>query len=898
MPRLGYYRPSESAPPSQILLTITSPNTFEAKGGEVLFLSALIKNDTPATYTDNLSIQLPSDWTGITPQTDPFTLLPGDSTLQFFGVKVPSQVKAGTYRLFLTLENEPSSGQEIMVTIQPLIELRAEVIDQAEYYALREPIELTLYCVNQGNAPLKFRLEAETDPECDVFMCEDHYMIQSQESLKIPFQVNSRFKENEDKQFVYVKIVNDETNDLLYQLAVTLNLSSYQLEDRDPMVRIPAYVSFIALGGDDEQLVALEMAGGGIIDAERERYIEYCLRLPSASRNVLYSIDQRLYLGLSEPDWDLTLGDTVYSLTPLTQRFRYGRGGGFDMKKGKWLLGAHYTQNTFDNDYNPKEVGAYVEFNPDPSVNISGNYLHKNLEDIPISNLMTFATNAELFPDVTFELEAGKNFCKEGACQNNFAIRSEVRGRCFKDVWFDIEKIYAGSQFYGYYNDMNVLAAGLDFPLFQRMRANLSYTHLNQHFNDFYEENEINEMNVSPWQNVLNANLLYNFACGINLTCNELLLRAKDQGLCPQYNFFQQWTGVNLSLFNNGYIYNASIALGTQKDYLTHTKSSLLKRYYVYLGKDFSENAFASLFYEGGNIDYYDAKPWRTAYGGTLRYRFQSPSWLELYLQKVSHSSREYELSQASLNFHHTFQNRHEFDLSAQYFYHHKHFPNNQQCVIAYTIPFGMPLMKKQDRGELKGTVFDLWNQCPIPHAVIRVNGYQTTSDHEGRYAFSSLPTGEQSLYANSLPQHLITEEVSTPKIAIMGAKTSEYTIYATPSCGLQGNITLYDFEDPFAFNSESSSQLVETQRMQGVRLTIDRDNGKEIYTCLTDKTGGFYFPKLRPGSWRVYVDSSYVPKLHYLSMNDFILDIDPGENKEVHLKILPESRLLRRLTE
>ena len=147
------------------------------------------------------------------------------------------------------------------------------------------------------------------------------------------------------------------------------------------------------------------------------------------------------------------------------------------------------------------------------------------------------------------------------------------------------------------------------------------------------------------------------------------------------------------------------------------------------------------------------------------------------------------------------------------------------------------------------------------------------------------------------LPDHLIEQDHKPVNVNVQAGQKNQVTIPVIPCCSISGNIILYEFEDIFALMmSDEPATLQEKCGVAGLRIIISRDNEKEIYTDLTDTHGCFYFPRLRPGKWLVSVDTEYLPDLHYINMNHLILEIQPGEDKEMTLEIFPEEKTFHKM--
>lgn len=870
-------------PPEPIDWLTIGDDKVDASPDEMIFLSIVVQNPLEESWKGKFKLTPPSGWHLAQFAEEEICLKAGESSLQLVGLKAPSNAMAGNFVVKAEVIGEVSSRQEILVRIKPVIEFSARIEADGS--------QGELICENNSNVAIAIQIKTTTDPICPLNLEQDNLTIPPYDSVRIPFNLDRGYLEDEEKQFILFKIFRDGCPAPLCQVPYCYDLIIPICSDDDPFIRIPSRLRTGVLGENHKTVGVIEVSGRGIIDEERRREIDYCVRLPTDYKNVIYSVDQRLYLGVSEPDWSVDLGDTVYALSPLTQYYRYGRGGGLDLSRQGINVGAHYTQNTFSNDYDPKEACAYLSFNPTPCYSIGANYLHKDLCGIPSSNMLTVESMSEPLPNIFLEMEAGNNFLSEKAQHDTRAFRIETRGRVFRDAWFDIEKVYAGYDFYGYYQAMNLFSSTIDTPLGGALRGNFNYTSLRQ---DYGSLDPDDPQTLSPRQKQGGATISYNFSNGMTLAANALLLRAREIGITEDYNFYQKWGGLNFIYSREGYTLNSSISIGQQKDYLTGKTTHCLQRYYTYLGKELSDRFYASCFYEGGHIDYFDVNPWRTSFGGSLRYRYQNGSWCDLFVQKVNHRHDDYELSQISFNLHHQFENKHSVDVSLQRFFYKNHYPSDSYFLVSYSIPFGLSLYEKNDRSDVCGTVFDSWNQCPIPNALVNVGGKQVKTNAEGRFSLPRTQVGPQSFKTDLLPGNLTSEEILPGSIDIQRGKRNEVMIACLPAVTLEGSLVLFEFKDDQLFDNDTS--LIEAGGLRGIRVTIDRDHGKEIYTSLTDRNGKFRFPKLRPGNWRVYVNEEQLPKLHSLNLNDFTLELVPGEEKVVDLKVLPEKRIMQSL--
>ena len=286
----------------------------------------------------------------------------------------------------------------------------------------------------------------------------------------------------------------------------------------------------------------------------------------------------------------------------------------------------------------------------------------------------------------------------------------------------------------------------------------------------------------------------------------------------------------------------------------------------------------------------------------SFNYRYTKTGYLEGFFQKVKNTSQNYDLIQSSLKLRHTFQNRHHLELWGQYFYYHKHYPNDAKYFVLYTIPLDVPIMRKKDRGDLVGLVYNTRDQKPVSKALVSCNGQKKFTDSEGRFAFYKLPVGEHLLKTELLPDPLVGQDNRTQNIEIKGNKKSETVISVLPSCTIKGKIILYDYEDSLEHNyglmyenklgdkdDQETDLLKETRRLEDVQVVIKQLHGEVRYSAFSNRAGYFNFQKLQPGKWQIFINPEALSSDHDFESDSFLVEVEPGEVIETTFKALPK---------
>ncbi len=863
---------------------LPSSEIQEAVVEEILFIPLIMRNHENESQQYSVSIIAPDQWRLLSNPILEKELSPLESYIQIIGIKIPAATLAGRYQIKIV--DSYNSVKELHIDILPKRGCRVFIEDLLKCYDLDDPIDITIRCVNQGNIPMVVRLEATSDPLCQLNYSQEPYAIAPFSSGIFPIHVEPNLCQDEKKQFVLFKILDCLTEETLQKETISIDFRPFVANSEDPYIRIPTEVSFISFTDQDEFVQAVEYSGQGIIDPTRNRSVDFYICLPTQNNYRKYGIEESFYLELAEPSWDLFGGDTSYELSPLTQQYQYGRGGGFDVYGKHLSAGSHYCKNIFEKK-GVTETASFIQADVNENFYIKTNYLNKELRCTPTSNILSVESGCYFPKNGGIECEIGKNFINHLHHMGKNAYRFDIYHTFTENISMEIEKIKVDSGFFGYYRDTDVFSGHIEFPLFNQMQGSFSATSLSQNYRDLCCHRKLV---LAPRQLECYTNVAYPISPHTILNLNSQTLRAQDVGWTNQYNFFQQWFGGCLSTSALGYSLYGSCGFGYQREYCRHKSSSFLQKYYLYIGRELHPRLYSSAFYEGGNTNYYDATHWRTTVGGSLQYRYSNRGYIEVLGQWVNNKPDSFVCIQGMCNLRHTFKNLHYLFGTIQYYHYQSHYPNNLLLYISYSIPIQQAVGRKSNVCSVEGVVYDTWKQLPVSHAVVNVNGLRAKTDRDGHYTLQGIPAGEKKVKAELLPDHYICTENLPIVIEAKERQHNRVDIFVSPDCHIEGHIALYQMNECMK-NSLLEQELILDKDLSLIRVMITRDNGAEIYYCTSDNKGNFFFPNLRPGKWELDIDTEELPALTYLEKNHFIIDLKPQDQIKVSCKVLPITR-------
>ena len=858
------------------------PLPLSSAPGKILSLNLILDNSDGPTLDFAGDLQLPNGWRTVFFENGSFQIEAGDLHQRMIAFQIPRNALEGDYQIQYGIADQFFS---IPVHVDCTMEIDMEFEEKTMLVAAGEFFSLECTCVNRGNSTTPICFEVSSDPDGAVITEQLEWDITPGE--KIPFQIavdTSSVCSNSYIHYIFLKVRHQETCDILYRKTIAVEVLPRGVNPVDPYVRIPATLAFSVFGDKGQTEGAIDFAGGGVYDPENERRIDFFFRLPTDLRNTVYDQIQRFYLGFKDPHREAILGDTVYALSPVLERGFYGRGGSFAYQNEKFEAGAFFARNVFHTSYEQQDIAAYLSASFRECCWLSLNFLRKSLNRDPRSNIISVLGERETERSY-LSIEFARNLASTPHPSGKTGYRIEARGALGERSSLYFEKNYAGNHFYGYSNDLDFIGGSLDWAPRPRLRAFFSASLLKQNLHPTKWKKQITV--VAPRQRQYNAQLTYLFNEAASLSLTGMLLRAKDVEIWRSYDFDQRWIGLNYTWAISRFSLIAIGALGEQKDFLRHRKQESLQRYSLYINWTTARGTWCNFMYDCGHTNYYDAKPWRNAFGLTLRKHLGSRTWIEAFGQFAVNNPNGSNQHQLAFKFNHIFKNNHLLTLN----FHQlqcSHYKNDREYlfVCAYTIPLSIPARRRQDIGSISGQLIDVETDEPIRDAIVSLGGSRALTDQHGFFSYQGLCPGLYEFKTAMLPDQKINQTPEPMRVEVQGGLESALQIAAVSQCRLSGRVLFFDY--CYSLEDIHNPELKEQGSLADVEITIAREGSDELYSYITGPSGEFNFSSLRPGKWHIHLEASRLPTSHQLEFNNFAVAINSKDHFRVDLRALP----------
>ena len=896
----------------------TSPELLEIEPGKIVTGSFLISNKTQGEEEFIEKLKLPADWQEIISDQFPLRLKPQEQRVRVVAFLVPSTSPAGRHQISYSIRSERdyniTDSDSISVVVLPVIKTEMLVEGKPEVVIAGDAYGLMLRLINRGNSRIDLRLKIKSTPTYPVSIKPPVIALEAGKSqvLKVEVKTDEKLKKR-IKNVLQIKAETEDSSNGVVSVSRTVLVEIIpKITDEFGRYHIlPSQVTLMGAGQDGKNGLQAELSGRGSLDEEGKGGIDFLFRGPDIQEISRRGRRDEYRLSYHYEDIQLHFGDGSYSLSPLTQKFCYGRGLEASISPGRYGLKAFYAENRWSQ---PKirRVGTSLSYQFTKKLNIKGNFLTKRNRSnfSPWSydeKLYSLESKVELAKTLNLDLELGYYDTKGEEESGELAFRINLDGQLSDQIRYSFENIYAGPNYFGYYNDADYTNSTITFPIYRKLRGNLSYRS--------YKNNlDIDStMETANREKSRQASAFYSFPFGTRISLKYEDLIREDCVLPADYNYKEKTLKLGVAQTFGKFSLRTNIERGEFEDRLLATKNNNLERYGFYLHFRPSYRQTYSLYTRTGHSSFtWNPKRTKTIDISGSWFIKQNISFSLNYRSDESGSEESQKRNSIFSTLNYTLPNNHALVLRSQWSKYEEEKKGEFSFLLKYIIPLRIPISKKKSIGVLKGKVYDQEKpeKTPIPKVILTANEATAITHENGRYIFPSLKPGTYYLRVDkgSIGLNRVTTGKLPVIIEVRGGETITNDIGVVTSCKISGRVAIFDLpsdkklEDKISISEDSlfligpgekqdfeKDDLVKGKGLVNTFLEIT--NQEEVLRQLTDKKGRFFFEDIKPGKWKLKVYDYSLPAHHYLEQNEFQLELKPGEEREITVKVLPRRR-------
>ena len=794
----------------------TSSQLLEIESGRIVTGSFLISNNTEGEEEFIEKLKLPAGWQEIISDEPLLKLKPDEQKVRVVAFLVPHTSSAGRYQIRYSVRSQSDysivGSDSISVVVLPVIKLQILVEEKPEVVIAGEAYQVRLRLVNRGNSKTDVRVKMKSTPDYPVSMKPSEIALEAGKSQVLRVEVRTDEKLNKRlKNILEIEAETEESGNGVVSLkqTVLVEIIPRVTGELDPYHRLPSRMTLIGAGQDGKGGFQVEFSGSGSLDEDRTRRVDFLFRGPDIQERSRRGKRDEFRLSYRRRSLALHFGDRGFSLSPLTERFYYGRGAEVNIHPGKFEIGAFYLESRWENP-KARKVGTYLGYRFNDKFEIKGNCLSKSKDstssfkgyDVKIYSIQT---QINLSDWMRLGLESGFAHGEREDKLSNLAFRMDLNGRISNQIRYSFEKTHAGPKYLGYYNDADYTSGTMIFPIYGKLRGNLSY------------RSTKNNLDIDSTKGTANreksyqSSISYSFPFGSHISLHYKDLIREDDALPANYNYREKALRLGVAQTLGKFSLHTHIERGKFEDRLLAITNDNLERYSFYASFRQGYTQTYNLYARIGHSSF-TPHPERTksvGISGSWKIKY-SLSFKLNYQRDNAGSETSEQRDNVFSTLTYTFKNGHALVSRTQWSKYEQKKEEDFSFLVTYAIPLSIPVGKKKSIGVLKGKVYDdeKADRSPISKVILTADGATAITDQNGEFIFPSLAPGIHYLRVerNSIGLNRITTEKLPMMIEVKGGQTAEIEIGVATSCGISGRVAVFAAGSDKNFGDQDTS--------------------------------------------------------------------------------------------
>lgn len=881
---LLHLSPEMKGAEDSIHVRASSPEAVAQEPGSLVTGGFVIENRGPEEVTVLIEEELPEGWATVGLEEGPIRLAPRSEHLRLLAIRIPSAATAGQYHVGARVRSEEGSllGETLVpVEVLPVRNLNVSVEQRPRSAIAGEEVTVRFLLQNRGNIPLDLRVDIERVPEGAIRADPARLRLEprEQQQVQVSFPTDPALRQR--TLHTIRSRIQDEAEGLpVHEETTSIDVIARVTGDPDVYHRIPARLRLSALADSENGVGAQgEFSAAGPLDESGRRQLDLLLRGPDQRGPGAVGSYEEYRVSLYDPQWDVHAGDQIYSLSPLLQQFRFGRGMAANLRREEGGVGAVLVQ---ERPGSPefRETGAYARARATSRLDVKVNALHRKAEAVAeTAELAGRLYSAEALLDagnvLQLDVEYGLNEAASSA-EGRTGHRAEARGHTEGGLNYRAGRIYAEPSFAGTWNDADYRYGSVNFPIYRSLRGMYGYRN--------YRSNLLRDPDrrrTAPHERSHNGGLSYAFPfqatamVEVRRTEREDLLRPSDyRENAVRLTWMQTYRRMHGRV---------TAERAVARDDAAGLSDSGIERYSAHLRYRHSpRQSYSGFVSTGQNALRLPAERF-TSGGVTASWRFTDNitthlNYGEYHSEIADRLRRQRHISATAAV---ALPNDHLLEVEAREYRVRGGGERFHAGAVRYSIPIDMPVGKRRSVGAIRGRLVngDHPDRPPLPNAAIASNGATAVTAADGTFLFPGLRPGLHSLRVelDTVPPGMLTEQPGPYLVEVEAGEETEIEMALQTAAAISGQVHLVPEED------DKPAPLADA--------LVTARSGTESYQQYTDSRGTFRFTHLRPGQWEILIDRGSLPPRHQVEDQPFRLELEPAGEEKLTVKVAPRPR-------
>ncbi|QVL51026.1 MAG: hypothetical protein KFB96_11820 [Thiocapsa sp.] len=914
---------------------------FTVDPREVVTVVFQVTNRTGAAADLEGRLSMPAGWRAITPEF-PFTLPPGGTVMRLVSFFVPESTAAGEYRVSyqVGIRGRPGAlgGSTLNVRVRPVFKLQVDILELPTIAIANEPYTAVFQIVNSSNTALTVGYGAQSSRESKIEPAVGTLTLAPGESQPIEMSVRPPAitePTRDEISLTATAAVGDQgetLTDTAKRSVETLpRVTGKEAAPHSIKTLFTRRVGGSWSGRDDGENgsgVQLEWSGSGSIDGTQERILSFLLRWPGLEDDTIFGQENWFYVDYRGRNFDLTLGDATYGLSPLTDPGISGRGMRFAWRgEGIELSAYHVGSFDFGDDdsfYQGHQTGLGLLYTLRPTWILGLSYLDQTDNENGHSQILGVRQQVALGAETALDVEVAGS---AGDVGNGMAFSGNLIN--LGTPWrYRLTLLYASPDYAGYVQNQDRAYLDIDYVPLEKPWSLRAWYHYDR---DHQTARELAEYDQADWWSLdpddwdwygpdsieHEAGIRLNWRTADETRYSVELRRRQRSDLNPaptfdevensiRFGYGKSFKDLNLSL-------NTSIELGEEYDRVTGERSATQAfRGSLSWRPTRRLNLGGYLSLENEAAATFDQAP-RFTGGASVNYAVSPKSTLSLNVQGQQYNDQNSVI--AGVSYRYQRENGDLLTVQARHGSRYAELYDNgmnmeNSIMLSYMVPIAVPTVPRRDVATVRGRAFDQETGAGLSNVVLKLDRLVAITDENGYFMFPSVKLGvyDLTLAGGSLPVGMIpTLEMPRPVDLYFDAGAS-IDVPFIRGATIAGKVQLYE-PDASLLPSQTfvrvgqgakapppptSEELKPSRGLGGILVEVR--SGDQVYRRLTNGNGEFRFAGLQPGTWTVTIDPAKLPENATIEETGYTLEAEPSADQTLEFRVELKIRTMRML--
>jgi len=884
--------------------TVAGSRIIESKPKNVITASLEVTNTTDSHMECMPRITLPPGWKIITPVA-PFWIERRQTSVILVSFYIPGDAPPEDYEVdcYLASTRDPtiSTHQSLLIKVLPTVGLKIRLTEAPRRVISGQEYTATFLLTNESNQEEHISLDCSSSDGFPVTPDIREAVLGPGASRTLTVRIQTRDIEQAAKTHkVVCRAFSTRNEEIQAQAQCLVEIIPVRARE-DNYHTIPANIvvrGTLDGNGKTESSFQGEIQGEGTLDEEGRRSMAFLFRGPDTLNKSLYGLRENYTLRTWSTDYDLTVGDSQFSLSELTEQYLTARGADGSLSyKGMFLRG--YRAKTVWDDPAVTQTAASAGFASGSGIRFAVNGISKEREDFEEPDkVITAAAELKPIAPLSLQLEGGVGTHLDER-DNGYLAKLSYLGSALSSR---ARYMYCAPNFPGYYQDRELIS----FDISGRLTDSL---HVNGAFNRETTNPDRDVLRQpSGLDTLCQTGFNYRWDPETTYTLTWEYRTNEDRMLDPAFDYSTQTlrAGVlrnysNLSLNLSGEAGRRNDRLTSLEEFIYEVSSSM----YLHLGNSQTYGGYFRLS-QGQNAEVGTDRNLTAGLTCSLPLMKDTPFNCAAQIDTYSDSnvSNKYMLT-SSIG--HSFTDRSVLSLQASHSFYDSQGTDSQDetsILLEYSYPFNIPVGKKQGAGSISGVIRDALSGKPLENVIVRVEDTTTATGPDGKFTLTSIKPGTSylSIDASRIGLDLIPTCANPLPMTLDGGQEKALDIGIVRKAVLTGKIVLYGFDGDrnslgYGLDAPEAAGAPEqtTPEMKEIsglaHVLVELVSKTETLRVLTDSQGRFRFNEVRPDTWTLVVNPETLPAHHAFDKNNITMKLEPGQTQDLFIKVLPRKR-------